>query len=309
MSNIFVVGSFVVGLTVRIPRMPVLGEGLIGDFFDMGVGGKGTNQAVAARRLGAQVGLLACVGEDIFSQMAFDLCRQEGISTEHIHRVLKVNTGVGFVSVLPSGENWIVGHLGANMCMRPEHVDAAETAIARNDILMTQFEVPTGTLARALELGKRHGARTILNPAPGRQVPKEVFQHVDVLTPNESETRILLGLPPDDLTPTSELALKLLDFGVQQIVVTRGKHGSLIVTEKSCQEIPPVMVKPVDATGAGDSFNAALAVSLGEGMNLEDAVWNSNFAGAYTTQFLGVISGLPTRSQLEAFKRAFPTGT
>ena len=308
MLNIVVVGSFVVGLTIRVPRKPVLGEGLIGDLFDMGPGGKGTNQAIAAARLGAQVHLVACVGEDEFADMAFRLYAREGIDAGHIHRIPGVNTGVGFVTLLPSGENWIVGHLGANQQMRPEHVDAAEALIAQSDIVMTQFEVPLETMARAMQLGRKHGAMTILNPAPGKTVQPELLAHVDLLTPNESETRILLGLAPDDPTPTLELARHLLDLGVQRIVVTQGKHGALIVTSEGSEEVPAIAVQALDVTGAGDSFNAALAVGLGEGMTLRDAVGHATYAGAYTTTHLGVINGLPTRAALEAFKRSTSSG-
>ena len=304
MLNIVVIGSFVVGLTIRVPRQPVLGEGLIGDLFDLGPGGKGTNQAIAARRLGAQVGLLACIGKDAFSQMALDCYEREGISRQYIHRIPNVNTAVGMVGVLPSGENWIIGHLGANLHMRPDHVDQAEDAIARSAVVMTQFEVPLETMARAMELGRKHGAVTLLNPAPGKRVEIEMLKNVDILTPNESETRILLGLPPDDPAPTSELAVRLLRFGVKRIVVTCGREGALIVTPQGVQAVPPARVKPVCVTGAGDCFNAALAVGLAEGLNLEAAVRNACFAGAYSTQFFGVIDGLPTREQLKAFKES-----
>ncbi len=308
MLNIVVVGSFVVGLTIRVPRKPVLGEALIGDLFDMGPGGKGTNQAIAAARLGSKVHLVACVGDDEFADMAFRLYAREGIAAGHIHRIPGVNTGVGFVTLLPSGENWIVGHLGANQHMRPEHVDAAEALIAQSDIVMTQFEVPLETMARAMQLGRKHGAMTILNPAPGKTVQPELLAHVDLLTPNESETRILLGLTPDDPTPTLELARHLLDLGVQRIVVTRGKQGALIVTPEGSEEVPAIAVEALDVTGAGDSFNAALAVGLGEGMKLRDAVRQATYAGAYTTTHLGVINGLPMRAALEAFKRSTSSG-
>ena len=309
MPKIFVVGSFVVGLTVRVPRVPVPGESLIGDLFDLGPGGKGTNQAIAAARLGAQANLLACIGDDMFGEMAIRLYEREGISLTHIHRVPHTNTGVGVVTLLPSGENWIVGYLGANMHMTSSHVEAAEEIIANSDIVMTQFEVPLETASQAMKLGHRHGAITIMNAAPAKPADPDALANVDVLACNETETRILLGLPPDDTTPTLELARQLLDFGVERIVVTKGGKGALIVTPEDSEEIPPVRVEPVDVTGAGDGFVAALAVGLGEGMSLGDAVHQANYAGAYATTRLGVIDGLPTRSQLEAFKRAINDST
>jgi ribokinase len=302
--KIVVVGSFVVGLTIRVPRPPVLGEGLIGDLFDLGPGGKGTNQAVAAARQGAHVDLVACVGNDIFAEIAFRLYQREHISLDHVHRIADVNTGVGFVTLLPSGENSIVGHLGANMHMRPEHVDAAESLIAESDVVMTQYEVPFESVARAMKLGHKHKKLTVWNPAPAKAFDRDILKHVDLLTPNESETRILLGLPPDDPTPTGQLARGLLDLGVKRVVVTLGKRGSMIVTHHGSELIPPLTIKALDATGAGDSFNATLAVRLAQGMELRDAAHEANCAGAYTCMHLGVIDGLPTLDELESLKQS-----
>ncbi len=302
--KIVVVGSFVVGLTVRVPRPPVLGEGLIGDLFDMGPGGKGTNQAVAAARQGAHVDLLACVGDDIFTEIATTLFQREQIATDHIHSISNINTGVGLVTLLPSGENSIVGHLGANMHMRPEHVDAAESLIAQSDVVMTQYEVPFESVSRAMELGHKHKKLTIWNPAPAKEFDREMLKHVDVLTPNESEARLLLGLPPDDPTPTAELARGLIDLGVKRVVMTLGKHGSMIVTPSGSELIPPLAIKSLDSTGAGDSFNATLAVRLAQGMELRDAAREANCAGAYTCMHLGVIDGLPTIDELQSLKES-----
>ena len=300
--RIFVVGSFVVGITIRVPRMPVIGEGLIGDQFDLGPGGKGTNQAIAAARLGAEVNLLACVGEDLLAQVAFDTFEKEGVSLDHIHQVPGVNTAVGVVHLIPSGDNWIVGHLGANLKMNPEQVDAAEDLIARSDVVLTQYEVPIEVVERAMALGRRHGIRTIWNPAPALPVESAIFREVDVLTPNETEVRILLDLPPDDPTPTPELGRRLLDRGVSQLLVTLGEKGSLLVTPDGVEEVQAVSgVRAIDVTGAGDAFNAALAVSLGEGEELADAVRRANAAGAFAVQHLGVIDGLPERDELDRF--------
>lgn len=302
MPRIAVIGSYVVSLTVRVPRKPVMGEALLGDLFDMGPGGKGTNQAIAAARLGAQVDLLACLGDDPFADSAEQLYASESVSTDHVHRVSGTNTGVGMVTLLPSGENSIVGHLGANLLMHPHHVDAFEPVIARSDILMAQLEVPLESVSRALQLARKHRVMTILNPAPGQTLQPDALAHVDVLTPNESETRILLGLPPDDPTPTEDLAGTLLQLGVETVIVTRGEYGSLIITARGVEAVPPTRVQALDVTGAGDSFNAALAVGLAEGQDLLAAVVQANRAGAFTTTHLGVIDGLPTRAELRDFR-------
>ena len=303
MVNIVVVGSFVVGVTVRVPRMPVLGEGLIGDMFDMGPGGKGTNQAIAAARLGANVDLVAILGDDIFAEMANQVFRTEGIRTDHIYHEKGVNTGVGLVTLLESGDNCIIGHLGANTRMRPEHVDKAEDIIFRSDIVLTQFEVPLDTVTRAMELGRKHGAITMWNPAPAINVPLDILKNVDLITPNETEARILLGLAPDDPISLDDLSGRIAGLGVKSAVITMGKQGAMVITNDKREIVPAPKADVMDPTGAGDTFNAALAVGLGDGLSLLEAVKQANYAGAYSVRHMGVIDGLPNKEQLDEFKK------
>lgn len=301
MTKIFVVGSYVEALTIRVPRLPAQGESLVGDGLDMGPGGKGTNQAIAAARLGADVRLLACVGDDVFGERALRLYEAEGIDTAHIHRIAGAYSGVGFVNVLPTGDNWITVDMGANLRLTPQHVKTCAALIGDSDILMAQFEAPAETVAAALALARESGALTLLNPAPARAVVPDTLANVDILTPNASEARLLLGLPPDADAPAEELARRLLDCGVGSVVVTLGEAGALIVDDAGATQIPAIPVQAVDVTGAGDSFNAALAVSLGEGLALAAAARVAVRSGAYTAMHLGVIAGLPTRAQLERF--------
>ena len=301
MTKIFVVGSYVEALTMRAPRLPALGESLVGDGVDMGPGGKGTNQAIAAARLGADVRLLACVGDDVFGERALELYAAEGLVTEHIHRIPDAYSGIGFVNVLPSGDNWITVDMGANLHLTPQHVADCAALIADCDILMAQFEAPAETVAAALALAKNAGALTVLNPAPARPADRDMLAHVDILTPNAGEARLLLGLPPDAEVATEELARRLLGYGVGSVVVTQGERGALVVDAVSATPIAAIPVKAVDVTGAGDSFNAALAVSLGEGLSLVEAARVAARAGAFTARRMGVIDGLPTRAELEQF--------
>ena len=300
--RITVVGSFVVGLTIRLPRLPVPGESLFGDEYDLGPGGKGSNQAIAAARLGADASLLACVGDDFLAQVAWDTFRQEGIDPAHIREIPGVNTAVGVVQLLPGDDNWIVGHLGANVHMGPKDIDAAVGAIAESDLVLMQFEVPATVIRRALELCREHGVPTLWNPAPAQAVPPDLLGLADILTPNQTELRILLDLPPDDPTPDEDLARRLLDIGVRKLAVTRGASGALLVTTGGIAHVPSVTdLAVVDVTGAGDSFNAALAVGLAEGLDFEQAAGRACYAGAFAVQRLGVIDGLPTRAQLDDF--------
>lgn len=303
MSKIFVVGSYNTGLTIRVPRMPALGESLVGDSFDMGPGGKGGNQAIGAARLGAAVRLLVCLGDDIFAESALQLYRREGIATDLVHQISGASSGIGFVNILPSGDNWITVDLGANLLMTPRHVQACAAEIGASDILMTQLEIPLATALSALRLGKASGALTMLNPAPAQPIERANLADVDILTPNASEARILLGLPPDDPSPPLDLARRLLELGAGKVVVTLGEEGALIVSGAEAAHVPAIPIQAVDVTGAGDSFNAALAVALGDGMALEAAVQSAVCAGAFTALRLGVINGLPTREELENFAR------
>ena len=299
--KIFVVGSYNTGLTIRVSRMPALGESLAGDSFDMGPGGKGSNQAIGAARLGADVRLLVCLGDDLFAENALQLYRREGIGADLVHQIAGASSGIGFVNILPSGENWITVDLGANLLLTPQHVRDCASEIGDCDILMTQLEIPLETACEALRLGKALGALTILNPAPALPIEREHLADVDILTPNASEARILLGLPPDHPSPPLDLAQRLLEMGVGKVIVTLGDEGALIVGAKEAAHVPAIPIRAVDVTGAGDSFNAALAVSLGEGLALEEAVHVAVRAGAYTALRLGVIDGLPTREELQTF--------
>ncbi len=301
MTKIFFVGSYNEGLTIRVPRMPALGESLPGDSFDMGPGGKGSNQAIAAARLGADVSFLACVGDDIFADRALQLYAKEGIAADKVHRLPGAHTGIGFVNVLPDGENWITVDLGANLLMTADHVRDCEALILGSDIVMTQFEVSPEPVVEALALGRAHGKLTICNPAPARSVDTALFADVDILTPNATEARILLGLPPDDPSPVEALAGKLLDYGVATVIVTLGEKGALIVSRDGERHIPALSIDALDVTGAGDSFNAALAVFLGEDLSIEDAVRRAVLSGAYTAMHIGVIDGLPSRAEYERF--------
>ncbi len=304
--RIVVVGSFVVGMTIRVPRSPVLGENLVGDGFDLGPGGKGTNQAIAAVRQGADVTLLACIGDDLFASIALDLYASEGIDQSHIHRMPQAHTSVGFVTLLPSGDNTIVVDLGANLMMTPAHVDALLPALRHADLVMMPLETPDAVVFRTLELCQGCAARTLLNPAPARRLDPAWLSLIDILTPNETEIRLLQGLAPDDPTPTEELAERLLEQGARCVVVTLGKAGALIVTPEGQETVATPSVSPVDVTGAGDSFNAALAVGLRGGESLTTAAQRAAYAGAYATGHLGVIDGLPTGIELANFRAAHP---
>lgn len=300
---ITVVGSFAVGLTMRTQRMPHFGETLFGSDFDMGPGGKGSNQAVAVAKLGAASFFCGMIGEDKLGEIAVDLYRQEGVDTTYLQKTNKMATGAGLIILNARGENGIILDMAANKLVDANFVDQTEAQIAASRIVMSVLELPTPAAARAMELGRKHGVLTVLNPAPATPLEDAVLANVDYLTPNEIELRILLGLAPNDATPTTELARALKQRGVGTLIVTMGEHGALVLAEGRETMVPAVTVNVVDTTGAGDAFNGGLAVALAEGRALIDAVQYANCSGALACTALGVIPALGTRAAVDELYR------
>lgn len=297
---ITVVGSFIVGMTLRTERMPIFGETLIGSDFDMGPGGKGSNQAVAVARLGAESYFAGIIGDDKLGEIATDLYAGEGVNTEYLQATTEMATAAGFIILNQMGENGIIIDTGPNQLMDTQFVDGVEPQIVGSDIVMTVLEIPVEAAARAMALGRKHGIRTLMNPAPATALDRTILQNVDVLTPNQTELRILLGLSPDDPTPDATLAQQLQSYGVETIIVTLGEAGALILHNGDMITVPGISVDVVDTTGAGDAFSAGLAVALAEGKSLVDAVKFANCCGALACTKLGVIPALGHRADVEA---------
>jgi ribokinase len=305
---ITVVGSFAVGMTIRAPKLPIFGETMLGGDFDMGPGGKGSNQAVATARLGARSSLLAMVGADKLASIATDLYASEGVDASLVVAREERPTGVGFIILNSKGENFIILDMGANELLDAAAVEAGEAQIAASDVVMTVLEVPTSAAARAMELGRKHGATTILNPAPARALPPSIFGSVDHLTPNESELRILLDLPADDPRSSRELAEELRRRGARSVITTLGRDGAMILTDTLDVRIPAIEVEVTDTTGAGDAFNSGFAVALAEGRDLVEAVRFGVVCGGMACTRLGVIPSLPNRAMADAaYERAMRT--
>jgi ribokinase len=296
-----VVGSFAVGLTLRADRFPVCGETLIGRDFDQGPGGKGSNQAVQAARLGGDVEFVGMVGQDGFAEMANRLYAEEGVGVRYLRRTDQRNTGIGFIVLDAAGANFIILDPGANELFSPAHVDAAADRISGSHVVLTQLEIPAATAMHAIHLARAAGVLSILNPAPARPVALEQLGKASIVTPNETELRILLGLAPDAANHSVDLCNRLLEAGVQTVVLTQGEKGALVVTSEGTLSVPAFPVQVVDTTGAGDSFSGTLAVSLSAGLPIEKAVRRAAAAGALTCTNLGVIPSLPRADTLDAF--------
>lgn len=301
---ITLVGSYGVGLTMRSPRIPVAGETISDGAFSSSHGGKGSNQAVAAARLGSKVAILTAVGEDKFGDSALDLWRSEGIDVSAVVRTSSP-TMVGVILVDRDGENRIVIAPGALSDLTPAHVADFEATIAASQLLVVSLEIPLEVAAAALEVAHRHGVRTLLNPAPAQRIPDEMWSWIDVLTPNASEARTMLGLAPDAPVDDDELVDRLRAVCDGVIVMTLGGHGALVDDGSARYRVPPVTPRAVvDTTGAGDTFTGALAHALEQGQKLAAAVRLAAAAGSYAVGIAEVIPSIPHAEELEAFMHA-----
>ncbi len=296
-AKIVVVGSFNADLTSYMERMPRPGETVHGRRFVVGPGGKGSNQAVAAARLGAAVTFVGRIGQDVFAPFALNLWQQEGINTAYVVQDPEHATGVAPIFVDDSGENSIVVVLGANLAVSKADVDAAVEAIAEADVLLTQLEIDYETVGHALRVARERGVRTILNPAPAGHLPPAVIALADYLTPNETELEVLSGRPGASI---EEAAQSLLTTDEQTIVMTLGAQGARYLRRDGTALIPSFKVEVVDTTGAGDAFNAGLAVALAEGRSLPDAIAFANATAALCVTRPGTAPSMPRRAEVEA---------
>ncbi|NLL43082.1 MAG: ribokinase [Firmicutes bacterium] len=299
---ICVIGSFVVDLMSKSPHLPKPGQTVMGGPFHMGAGGKGSNQAIAAAKLGAEVGIVAALGRDEFGDMAYNALVEAGVGTDGVKRVEGVSTGIALIIVDDgSGENMIVVAPGSNDFLNKDDVKQAKERIAEADYVVMQLEIPLETVEYAARLAQEANTPVILDPAPGRPLPDELLANVDVLTPNEDEAQIITGIEIADLASAEQAAKHLLARGPRAVVITLGGLGALAVTKDETVHIPAFAVDAVDTTGAGDAFNGALAVALGEKLPLAEACRFAAAAAALSVTKVGTSIAAPCRSDVEKF--------
>jgi ribokinase len=301
--RIAVVGSYATGLTMRVDRLPSPGETLLAKGYRVDFGGKGSNQAVACARLGAKVSFVAKIGRDNFGHMALGLYREEGIDVDSVMQVPDEPTGVGFIIVDAKGNNCITIDPGANDLLTAAEVSQCLDTLTSEAVVLTQLEIPVAAAGAAMSRGREKGAVTILNPAPVRTLPQTLLQLVDILTPNQIEAKVLTGRSPDAAIEPETVARELIHSGVKEVVMTLGEKGALMVTATSSLHIPAISVSATDTTGAGDCFNAGLALALGCGTRLEDAVRFAVVTGGLAVTREGVIPSLPRRDEVLQFYR------
>jgi len=282
--RIAVVGSANIDLTTFAARFPKPGETIFGDNFDLGFGGKGANQTVAARLCGAEVFMVARVGSDLFGPATIENFRKQGIDPTHVRQVEGLSSGVAPIFVEPSGQNRILVVKGANDAVTPAAVDEAADMLKSVDCIVLQFEIPLETVYYTVAFARRHGIRCIVNPAPAQPIDMSRLQDLDYLVPNESEAEAITGAPVKTVDDARKCAEKLLAGGVRRVIITLGANGSLLAGRDGTEHIAPFPVKSVDSTGAGDAFIGSFAVFLGEGVPEKEAVRRANlYAGLSTT--------------------------
>ena len=298
---VVILGTFVADLTFVAGRVPAMGETILGEDFRIGPGGKGSNQAVAARRAGADVLLVAKLGRDDFGDMARKLYAAEGISARHLIDAAEEPTGAAWIFVdSRSGENAIIIVAGAGGAITPAEVEAAAEGIAGAAVFMTQMEVPSMAAARGLEIARESGVTTVFNPAPAAPFPESVYASVDFLTPNETEAAMLTGVPVRDLDQAEAAADRFLAKGVGAAVITLGERGAFVKSRTVRAHVPAFDAGAVvETTGAGDAFNGAFAAALAEGASALEAVRFGCAAGALSVTRAGTAPSMPRRPEIE----------
>ncbi len=297
MTRIVVVGSINMDLVTQAPRFVGPGETILGERFLTVPGGKGANQAVAAARLGAQVALVGATGDDVFGRQLREGLAAEGIDLDHVAQLADCASGTASITVA-GGENQIIVVPAANARVTPAHVENAESLIARADAVLVQMEIPLETVEATLRLGHRLGVAVILNPAPAQKLPTDWLKLARYVTPNQHELAILLGAAAD------EDFRSLMQRSPCPVVLTRGGEGAWYREQGEPLHQAGFSVDVVDSTGAGDTFNAALAVFLHEG--LPDAVRKACAAAALSVGRLGAQTGMPRLHEVEALLAQHP---
>ena len=299
--TIAVVGSSNMDLVVKSNRIPVTGETILGGDFIMVPGGKGANQAVAAAKLGAQVFFIAKLGDDIFGLQSLNNFKKEGVNTKYVFQTKDAPSGVALIMVDDEGNNVIVVAPGANHKLTPEDVKKAESDIASSGALVAQLEVPIETIEFAAELANNSNVPFILDPAPAQKLSDQLLNMVDVLTPNETEARILTGIEVKDRDSANAAAKKLLEYGVKNVILTMGASGYLSTGKEGTEFVPARKVTAADSTAAGDAFTGSLAVGLAQGQTLSEAALFANNVAAVSVTKMGAQPSMPTVQEVEAF--------
>ena len=300
---VIVVGSVSADVTAFADRSPAPGETMFGNAFSLAAGGKGANQAMAAARAGAETFFVACVGDDPFEAIVTDALTEAGVETRYVRQIPGEGTGIAHIRVdATTGENDIVIVPRANSRLSRDHVDAAIDEIgAVGGVLLTQLETPLDAGRHALARAHEAGLTVILDPAPAAAMPDEVWQTVDMVTPNETEAAVLTGIAVTDRASAIRAGEWFVARGVATALITMAGSGAVAVTREGAREYEPFIVDAVDTTAAGDAFAGGLASALASGSDLDAAVRRAMATGAIAVTRVGAAPSIPTAAEVDAF--------
>lgn len=300
---IIVIGSLNMDLVIQSDRIPRPGETVLGNGFRQIPGGKGANQANAISKLDGKVAMIGAVGVDSFGDILINNLKKDGVNIKGIIKKVDEPTGVAAIIVEKSGNNAITVASGANFLLTIEDIEKNEALLSKEEILLTQLETPLDTVLCSLKKGKEYGLKTILNPAPGRNLPPEFFDYTDIITPNETELELLTQMPVETMEDIEKAAKKLLQQGIEDVIVTLGSNGALHVFKEEVKHYEGYKVRAVDTTAAGDCFNGALAVGLLEGKSIEESIHFAMASAALSVTKEGAQTSLPYRDDVEKFMK------
>ena len=300
-ADVAIVGSYILALVMDVERIPLEGETLIGGNYHMTHGGKGSNMAVCASRLGARTSFTGKIGSDLFGRQFLSLLAEEGVDGSGVLVSETAPTAVGFIVFGRKGGNVIVIDTAANAQFTPADIIAGAPAIAASRVCLAPLEIPLETALAAARYARSAGRKFILNPAPATDLRDVDLSAVFALTPNEREGRVCLGLRADDPIPDYDVARQLLGLGVENVMLTRGEKGVLWASHAGLQVVPALPVEVVDTVGAGDAFNAGLAVGLSEGKSTLEAIVLGVTAASLSAQHRETIASYAYRAEVDAF--------
>ncbi|RJQ39794.1 MAG: ribokinase [Anaerolineaceae bacterium] len=296
--KIVVFGSINMDLTAYVPKLPLPGETLLGNSYITVPGGKGNNQAVASARLGAHVQFVGRVGDDIFGKQVLKIVAAENVDVSQVAVDKEKGTGLAVISVDENAENSITVISGANWALDDVDVARAEKCLDGANALMLQLEVPLEASMKIATIAQQKAVKVIFDPAPAVPLPEQVYKVVDFITPNETETEILVGLRPQNEMEAGEAAKILHERGVENVIIKMGAKGVYYDTPNQKGFVKPYKVKSIDSVAAGDAFNAGLAVAISEGKSIAEAVRWGAAAGAIATTRKGALPAMPYREEL-----------
>jgi len=300
-NKITVVGSINCDLTAYVNTFPETNQTIIAQGSSLAIGGKGLNQAVAAANAGAEVSMVACVGDDSFGKMSLEYLKKNSVKTENISILAGEKTGTANIFVSDKGENMIAVSSGANALLTPLDLAAADNAITDADVVIVQLETPLKTVESTLLIAKNNNIFSILNPAPALEECVSLLPLVDLITPNETETMVLTGIYPSCQDSVKRAALILQEQGANAVIITLGEKGCFVMNREDAKLIPPFNVEAVDPTGAGDVFNGVLASSLTKGIDLFESAKIASAAAAISVTKKTAEGAAPSALEISEF--------